>query len=109
MAYLKRDNRYQTSFTINCIDDFIDENNSVRVIDEFVNMLDLKELGFIMYNSNRPGQVPYDRKDLLKLHIYGYMNGIRSSRKLETETKRNLEVMWLINKLSPDHGTFQIL
>jgi len=51
MFYLKGDNRYQTSFIINCIDDFIDENNSVRAIDKFVNMLHLKELAFIMYNS----------------------------------------------------------
>ena len=105
MAYLRGENRYQTAFSITCLDDFIDENNSVRVIDAFVNMLDLKKNVFKMYASKSPGQCPYDRKVLLKLHIYGYMNGIRSSRKLETESRRNMEVMWLINKLTPDHGT----
>ena len=68
-------------------------------------MLDLKKDGFKMYDPQSQGQCPYDRKILLKLHIYGYMNGIRSSRKLETESNRNIEVMWLINKLTPDHGT----
>jgi len=105
MAYLRGENRYQTTFSITCLDDFINENNSVRVVDTFVNMLDLEQNGFKMYDSKSPGQCPYDRKVLLKLHIYGYMNGIRSSRKLETESNRNIEVMWLINKLTPDHGT----
>lgn len=105
MAYLRGENRYQTTFSITCFDDFINESNSVRVIDAFVNMLDLKKNGFKMYDPQSPGQCPYDRKILLKLHIYGYMNGIRSSRKLETESNRNIEVMWLINKLTPDHGT----
>ena len=105
MSYLQGKNRYQTNFMVGCLDDFIDKNNSVRVIDEFVNMLDLKSLGFCVHDDNKRGQRPYDRKDLLKLHIYGYINGIRTSRKLEIETKRNLEVMWLINTITPDHGT----
>ena len=65
MAYLRGENRYQTAFSITCLDDFIDENNSVRVIDAFVNMLDLKKNGFKMYASKSPGQCPYDRKVLL--------------------------------------------
>lgn len=105
MAYINGEDRYQTTFLVTCIDDFVDENNPVRAIDAFVNVLDLERLGFITYDDNKPGQCPYDRKQLLKLHIYGYMNGIRSSRKLETESKRNIELMWLINKLTPDHGT----
>lgn len=58
MAYLYGEDRYQTSFIINCLDDFIDENNSVRIIDAFVNMLYLKNLGFIIYEDNKPDQVP---------------------------------------------------
>ncbi|WP_283653633.1 MULTISPECIES: transposase [unclassified Paenibacillus] len=58
-----------------------------------------------MYQSTKAGQKPYRREDLLKLYLYFYMNGIRSSRKMETETKRNIELMWLIGKLQPDHGT----
>lgn len=65
----------------------------------------LEELGFQVYSGTKAGQKPYHREDLLKLYLYCYMNGIRSSRKMETETKRNIELMWLIGKLQPDHGT----
>jgi transposase len=105
MTFIAGENRYQTTISIECLDDSIDQNNSVRVIDAFVNILDIKRLGFVTHEEIKPGQNPYNRKDLLKLHIYGYMNGIRSSRKLEAETKRNLEIIWLISKLTPDHGT----
>lgn len=83
----------------------IDEDNSVRVIDAYVDSLDLIELGFKEYSGTNRGQAPYRRSDLLKLHIYGYLNKIRSSRSLEIECKRNLELMWLINAITPDHGT----
>ena len=62
-----------------CLDDYISDNNPVRVIDAFVNGLNLEELGFLTFKSSAPGQQPFSRSDLLKLHIYGYMNGIRSS------------------------------
>ena len=65
----------------------------------------LIELGFKEYSGTNRGQAPYRRSDLLKLHIYGYLNKIRSSRSLEIECKRNLELMWLINAITPDHGT----
>ena len=87
------------------IDALIDEDNSVRVIDAYVDSLDLIELGFKEYSGTNRGQAPYRRSDLLKLHIYGYLNKIRSSRSLEIECKRNLELMWLINAITPDHGT----
>ena len=67
--------------------------------------LDLKQLGFTEYSGSNRGQAPYKRSDLLKLHIYGYLNKIRSSRALETEAKRNIELMWLVNSITPDHGT----
>lgn len=63
------------------------------------------KLGFTVYDEKRKGQAPYRRSDLLKLHIYGYLNKIRSSRCLEVEAKRNLELMWLVNAITPDHGT----
>lgn len=87
------------------LDALIDEDNSVRVIDAYVDSLDLIELGFKEYSGTNRGQAPYRRSDLLKLHIYGYLNKIRSSRSLEIECKRNLELMWLINAITPDHGT----
>ena len=89
----------------NTLEDYVDEDNPVRVIDAYVDTLGLNRLGFITYNGNRPGQRPYRRSDLLRLYIYCYMNGIRSSRKMETEATGNIEVMWLVGKITPDHGT----
>lgn len=81
--------------------DFVPENSPVRLIDAFVEHLDLNSLEFVLYSHTAPGQQPYDRADLLKLHIYGYMNGIRSSRKLATEAARNVELIWLTNNCCP--------
>jgi len=81
----------------------IADENSVRTIDRFVDGLDLSSLGFrAMASQGRP---PYDPADLLKLYIYGYMNRIRSSRQLELECGRNIELMWLLGNLRPDHNT----
>ncbi|MGZ6520162.1 MAG: IS1182 family transposase, partial [Bacteroidia bacterium] len=87
------------------IDDYITEENSVRFIDAFVNNLDLKELGFRHAELSPTGRPPYDPADLLKLYIYGYLNRVRSSRFLEKECKKNVEVMWLLKKLIPDFKT----
>ena len=105
MPFIQGENRNQISLLPNTLEDFVDEDNPVRVIDAYVDTLDLKQLGFITYSGDRPGQKPYRRSDLLKLYIYCYMNGIRSSRKMETEATRNIEVMWLVGKITPDHGT----
>lgn len=105
MAYIVGVDRNQTRMISTSLDDLIDKDNSVRVIDAYVESLDLQDLGFIEYNGSNRGQSPYRRSDLLKLHIYGYLNKIRSSRALEVEAKRNLELMWLINSITPDHGT----
>ena len=86
------------------LDDFIDENNKVRLIDHYVNLLDLDALGFKTFQPSNRGNQPYNRSDLLKLHLYGYINGVRSSRKLERQTQINVEVMWLINNASPRHS-----
>ena len=88
-----------------CLDDYVEQENPVRVIDAYISSLHLKELGFIKAEPNKTGRPMYEPKDLLKLYVYGYMNRVRSSRRLELETKRNLEVIWLMNKLSPDHKT----
>lgn len=105
MAYIIGGDRNQIQLISASLDDLIDQDNSVRVIDAYVDSLNLAELGFTVYDGNHKGQAPYRRSDLLKLHIYGYLNKIRSSRGLEAEAKRNLELMWLVNAITPDHGT----
>jgi transposase len=87
------------------IDDYIEEENLVRFIEAFVTLLDLTLLGFTHAEIKTTGRPSYNPSDLLKLYIYGYLNTIRSSRKLEKETHRNVEVMWLLKKLTPDHKT----
>ncbi len=82
----------------------IDMDNEVRIIDIYVDSLNIEEMGFAMDHGDN-GRPAYHPKDLLKLYIYGYLNSIRSSRKLENETQRNIEVMWLLKGLSPDHNT----
>ena len=87
------------------LDDYVDKENPVRFIDAFVESLKMEKLGFkhsILRDTGRPS---YDPSDLLKLYVYGYLNQIRSSRKLERECHRNIEVMWLMKKLAPDHKT----
>ena len=105
MNFISGENRNQITLMPDNIDDYVDENNAVRVIDAYIAHLDLGKLGFAKPQPNDTGRPMYDPKDLLKLYLYGYMNRVRSSRRLETETKRNLEVIWLMNKLSPDHKT----
>ena len=83
MAYIVGTDRYQTRMITTSLDDLISKDNSVRVIDSYVESLDLENLGFIEYSGRNRGQSPYRRSDLLKLHIYGYLNKIRSSRALE--------------------------
>ena len=87
------------------LEDYISEDNPVRFIDAFVEGLDLEELGFNRTTPAWTGRRPYSPQDFLKLYIYGYLNKVRSSRKLEQETVRNVEVMWLLCKLSPDYKT----
>src|SRR5690625_204394 len=100
--------RNQMSFQLLSLDEIIDKENPVRAIDAFVESLCLAEMGIKEYKKHNPGQQPYERKDLLKLFIYGYFNKIRSSRSLETECKRNIELMWLVNGICPDHGTIAL-
>lgn len=105
MAYIVGENRKQMTLFAESLDDMVSEDNHVRGIDAFVTSLDMSELGFLKSEPAGIGRNPYDPRDLLKLYIYGYLNGIRSSRKLEAETHRNIELMWLLCKLRPDFKT----
>jgi len=105
MEFISGADRNQVVFLPDSVDDYVDENNPVRVIEAYVNSLNLSDLGFTKPEPNDTGRPMYNPKDLLKLYVYGYMNRIRSSRRLETESRRNLEVIWLLGKLSPDHKT----
>ena len=88
-----------------CLEDWVDENNAVRVIDAFVDALDLAELGFEGVEPADTGRPAYHPSALLKLYVYGYLNRVQSSRRLERETGRNVELMWLLGRLVPDHKT----
>ena len=105
MAYIQGVDRKQVILFPEVIDDYIEKDNTVRFIDAFVDSLDLKKLEF-RYSELKPtGRPPYNPGDMLKLYIYGYINRVRSSRRLENETHRNVEVMWLLKKLKPDFKT----
>ena len=103
MEYQQGQPRQQLTLYTTCLDDMIPQDNNVRLIDQFVNLLDLQALGF--QPKATQGRPPYDPGDLLKLYIYGYMNRVRSSRILEKECLRNIEVIWLLKNLQPDHNT----
>lgn len=104
MKYIVGSNRNQTAIFPVSMEEAIDKDHEIRFIDVFVDSLDIKQLGFNQ-NAQENGRPCYHPKDLLKLFIYGYLNRVRSSRELEKETKRNIEVMWLLKGLSPDHNT----
>lgn len=107
-GYIKEKiNTKQYSLIPTCYDEMISEDNPVRVLEVFVDNLDLKKLEFKNANRDKTiaGRPSYNPKDLLKLYLYGYFNGIRSSRKLAKECERNIEVFWLINELKPDFRT----
>ncbi len=87
------------------LEDWIGEDNPVRVIDVFVDELDLRALGFDRAEPETTGRPGYHPAVLLKLYIYGYLNRVQSSRRLEREAGRNVEVMWLTGRLAPDHKT----
>jgi len=104
MKYITGKNRNQLTLFPVSLDDSIAPDNEVRFIDLFVESLDIASMGF-REDHVENGRPAYHPKDLLKLYIYGYLNRIRSSRELEKESKRNIEVMWLIKGLTPDHNT----
>src|SRR5271165_6418803 len=97
--------RGQATLFPECLEDWIDEENPVRVIDAFVEKLDLSGLGFDGVAPEATGRPSYHPAVLLKLDIYGYLNRVQSSRRLEREASRNVELMWLTGRLVPDHKT----
>jgi transposase len=97
--------RGQSTLLPECLDDFLCESNPVRVIDVFVDALDLAEMGFDGVDPAATGRPAYHPSVLLKLYIYGYLNRVQSSRRLEREAGRNVELMWLLSRLAPDHKT----
>jgi transposase len=97
--------RGQSTLLPECLDDWIDEENPVRVIDAFVDALDLGGLGFDGVEPAATGRPSFHPSVLLKLYIYGYLNRVQSSRRLEREAGRNLELLWLLGRLVPDHKT----
>ena len=103
--FVEGSDRSQTTLFPECLDDWIDEDNTVRVIDAFVDSIDLGELGFDGVVPEATGRPAYHPAVLLKLYIYGYLNRVQSSRRLEREAGRNVEVMWLTARLVPDHKT----
>src|SRR6202521_6203000 len=97
--------RGQSTLLPECLDGWVEDSNSVRVIDTFVDALDLADLGFAGVEPAATGRPAYHPSIHLKLYIYGYLNRVHSSRRLEREAGRNVEVMWLLGRLAPDFKT----
>jgi transposase len=104
-GFIEGADRAQTTLLPECLDDWVDESNPVRFIDAFVDGLDLRELGFCGLDPADTGRPAYYPSVHLKLYVYGYLNRVHSSRRLEREAGRNLEVMWLLRRLAPDFKT----
>jgi transposase len=105
MTHISGHDRSQTLLLPESLDEYVGPNNPVRFIDAFVDGLDLAAAGFIRVAPKGTGRPGYAPKDLLKLYVYGYLNRVRSSRRLEAETHRNIEVIWLLRHLKPDFKT----
>jgi transposase len=105
MGFIEGEDRKQTMLFPEVLEDYITEENPVRFIDVFIEGLDLSEMGCQRAIPKETGRPPYDPGDLLRLYVYGYLNRTRSSRQLEREAGRNVELMWLMRKLRPDFKT----
>ena len=105
MSHIAGHNRSQALLLPESVDDYVGPENPVRFIDAFVDGLDLAAAGFVRVAPQVTGRPGYAPKDLLKLYVYGYLNRVRSSRRLEAETHRNIEVIWLLRHLKPDFKT----
>jgi transposase len=103
--FVEGQDRAQGTLFPECLEDWIDEDNPVRIIDVFVDRLDLADLCLAGVNPEATGRPAYHPSVLLKLYIYGYLNRVQSSRRLEREAGRNTEVMWLLGRLVPDNKT----
>ena len=105
MNYIRGSDREEILLLPEALEDYIAPENPVRFIDAFVGQLDLKGAGFARAQLPETGRPPYDPGDLLRLYLYGYLNRVRSSRGLEREAARNLELIWLLRRLRPDFKT----
>jgi transposase len=103
LAYIEGETRGQHTLFPPTLDDLIPGDHVCRVIDAFVGNLKMEELGFVRAEPAETGRPGYDPRDLLKLYLYGYLHQVRSSRRLEAECRRNIEVMWLLGRLTPDY------
>jgi transposase len=103
--FIEGEDRTQVTLLPKCLDDYIGEDNPVRVIDVFIDALDLTGLGFESVMPADTGRPAYHPAVLLKIYVYGYLNRLQSSRRLERETQRNVELMWLTGRLAPDFKT----
>jgi transposase len=105
MSYISGENRKQSILFPETLEEYITPDNPVRIIHEYVTQLDLQKLKFTHASPLEKGRPPYHPGDMLRIYLYGYLNHIRSSRRLETEARRNVELMWLVRKLTPDFKT----
>lgn len=105
MGHRSGESRQQAALFPVMLDELVDEQALVRVVDAWVDTLDMKKLGFAKANAQVMGRPPYDPADLFKMYLWGYLNVVRSSRSLERECRRNVECMWLMGRLAPDHKT----
>ena len=103
--FIEGQDRSQVTLLPECLDDYIGQDNPVRVVDAFVDELDLEARGFEGATAAATGRPAYHPSVLLKVYIYGYLNRIQSSRRLEREAQRNVELMWLTGRLAPDFKT----
>jgi len=103
--FIEGENRFQSTLFPESLEDYIAEDNSIRVIDAFVNKLKLKQLGFARAEPSATGRPGYQPATMLKIYVYGYLNRIQSSRRLERESYRNVELIWLTGRLMPDFKT----
>ncbi len=103
--FIEDEDRTQLTLLPECLNDYVAEDNPVRVVEVFVDQLDLRALGFEGTDPAATGRLSYHPSVLLKIYIYGYLNRIQSSRRLERETQRNVELMWLTGRLRPDFKT----
>src|SRR6267378_760931 len=103
--FIDGDDRMQRTLLPNSLEDYVSEENPVRVIEVFIEELDLAALGFVGVTPAATGRPGYHPSTLLKIYLYGYLNRLQSSRRLEREAQRNIELMWLTGRLAPDFKT----
>jgi transposase len=103
--FIDEADRYQGALLPGTIDEYVSEENPVRAVDAFVGVLNMTSLGFQGAEPKATGRPGYHPATMLKIYLYGYLNRIQSSRRLEQEARRNLELMWLVGRLAPDFKT----